>query len=262
MLKGGVGRAGLGLPSSRSLGVASTAIWTPENIDTTVWLDSSSNSNFSLTGTSVNTWYDLSGNDLHAILGGGTVTLTSENGVSFSNSFLRINSRPELNGDVFSWFIDFTPVYGTTSEAVLQTRHTTPTWDLWGTYVHNSPLMYGSYARTEGEGIWTGVNNIISNPTPTIISTVWALDDSVSTWIDGEHKSTVAGANKLPGTHQVTMIGKHVNGTNYPYYGKISEIIIIADEVDESTRLRVEGYLSHKRSRDLIEGHPYKYKPP
>jgi surface protein len=243
--------------------------WTPTQLTTALWLDSSDTATLTLSGSLVTQWDDKSGNNRDA-------TTTSGN----EPSLLTANLDGKDTIDFPSkWFDlpDFTLGYDATV-FVLARRDTSSSYqamltlyspsntcsfgELWGSSGYPTDYMYYGVPNEEIRG-----NTTLSNGTYYFTSIVrtdtGGGTGSISLWLDGASDNTPTSI-VLPssGTFSDSLIGK--DQYNDYFDGAIAEIIVCDSALSTTNREKVEGYLAWKwgMEADLPSGHPYKSSPP
>jgi hypothetical protein len=256
------------------------AIWTPEYIDSAVWLDAADNSTTVLDQNGgISQWEDKSGNGRHATQGSsgnrpvlqqallngcdalrfdGTddfLTLGTALGKPASYSVFvvgritkALSNTQALCGSINSAGQSATAWGSVTNLASQAGKH-------WWQYGTGSAYRWGF-----GEGAFTqnswGVHAILhahgtQNETPYLNGS-----SLTSTGLDGT-------ATSVSGTAYAFSIGR--SGESAAYLGgEIAEIIIALTAVTLEDRQKIEGYLAHKwgLAASLPSGHPYKSAAP
>ena len=237
--------------------------WSPENLDTIVWLDATDASTITSTGDLVDTWADKSGNgnDVTALTTDRPDTGTRQhnglNVIDFDGStFLEnISIAIPTSGDISIFQVTKIDVIDNTADGIFSMN--SATFD----------FQFDSGGATTFDGIVKrggAVNAVSSNGPYHGPSTYLARFDqtnnsTVTAWYDGtEDGTTPYGAGEILSTPQDLRI--MANRTDAQRIdGWVGETIIIED-ASAGVRRRVEGYLAWKWGlvSKLPSDHPYK----
>jgi hypothetical protein len=241
--------------------IRTSFLWTPADITTQVWFDSSDLSTITDTLGAVSQFNDKSGNDRHATQAigvnqaetgvntlGGLNTLTMRNGSKF------MNVAGSASTIAFYSVVDLDPLAGTGTIAVLGSS---------GTSTPDSELFFRSTAigdiSFDGSALGTGLGK-------------YSLDGSAFSASGIKNHTTPSAPNSgghiLSGVFDVSFtlaqilnregLVSDANGHN------IGEIVATSAELSLSDRQKLEGYYAWKWGlvANLDVGHPYKLSPP
>jgi len=245
--------------------VSSFFIYSIPNIE--LWLDSSDSSTITLNNGKVSTWHDKSGNENNA-----TQSLASnqpEFGQDQNGKFVKFTSS-YTNGDAHSVLADnylIVPPISFKSSFFVIDHDGSKVSMLFGSQEHlKSYLIIGGndfaisvdgYNNSSGPqdvGSWwyngafqdtgtdMGATGLIPLNTPSLHSVIYQLNDPMFSF----HR-----------------IGSY-RGNKAGFGGKIREVVIFDDYLNEPVRQKIEGYLAHKwgLTADLPSDHPYKNNAP
>ena len=223
-----------------------------------LWLDGKDTSSASMTlsGTTVTTWKDKSGNGYNAS-GVNSPQLVSSGGVSFNGSqYFTLNAAYSQRSSVFM------VATGQNSTSVVGGQYY---WNFNNTnqggniinnnsYFPTSPLFY--YDNVNGSsGAFVSGNTLVN---PFLVSVVQTPGTSIFGYYNGSQAFTnsyTAGTATA-----ISVIGAAINTGASPINGIIYEIIFYNAPLTTSQRQQVEGYLAWKwgLAVNLPPTHPYK----
>jgi hypothetical protein len=247
-------------------------LWTPANITTALWLDAgdfstlfttAAGSTLTTNGQPVGRWVDKSGNNRNA-----TTTTDSNRPVLTTTG---LNSKNALNFNVSQ--LDFPTGFlnGTAAFTVAMVLRT-PSQDNKGIFGPNGPggvngvglelINFTStpLARLRINGnvrSFTGLWN--TNDTPSI-TTIVASSSSTAGFANGSSAGTAQPGNSALNHNGLYTIGAYDRPLLSCATMHMSEFIIVASDVTELNRQKLEGYLAHKwgLTANLPNDHPYK----
>jgi hypothetical protein len=241
-----------------------SALWTPANITTALWLDAADASTVTTVNEAVSQWNDKSGNNRN-VSQGNAISRPVYNSAGF-------NGKGALSFDG--------------SNDLLQSGASITT----GTYTGEFNVYWvatrsgnGGTILTERAGPrlatcqWLQTGLISSNGTESSSNHSIGVADIDSLQSSGglvfhRHLASQRDILFLNGTQRAVLSGTATNitggtqnfriGTNWN--GQICEIIVILFNPSTSDRQQVEGYLAHKwgLTANLPDGHPYKTAAP
>lgn len=250
------------------------SLWTPERINTSLWLDAADSSTITTISGGVSEWRDKKGNGINLIPttvnrpSYGTVKLSDLNTITFAgNTMLRANNFPTsfptslVVFGIFKWITTGTTTLsiqclvdnkhgGNPPQGfVLQDRPDLP----------NDPLTAGAIPNDTGgarDTITTG------NGTWRIVGGVFYRGVSDNIYRDGILAGTKSNTGLYNITAQINIGGWGLASDSYRYLvGDCAEVIISSDA---SAIDKINGYLAHKWGlvSNLSVSHPYKNFPP
>lgn len=239
--------------------------WTPNQITTALWIDSSDDSTITSSGGKVSQMNDKSGNDLHLTQSTeaekpttGVETIGGKNALGFDatddNLERTVATSALTTGDNFSAFF------------VL--KGDTTGGNQYELIDHiGGGRGFSVYRQSTGQ---TMALRITSDTASNVLASGVMLDGSphiIQVYANdlklrGFRKDGVLNGsgswtgNTFATTSAINNIGKCTD--------QISEMIIINDDVSTETREKIEGYLAHKwgLEANLDVSHPYKSEPP
>jgi len=241
----------------------STLGFSPEDLSPVLWLDASSADNFSLTGSDVDVWYDISGYNHHAYPLDANKPTYNESGFVYIgpagyNKRLRVqNLENPASFDVgISVFVVYKRVGTWVSyPALLCKGNINSQWQFQR--INTTDKMYwanGSVQAISTTSLGTSVFRLIEG--------LASSANEFRQWFSGNAEGVSAPASDAGSSTDLYIGGS--NSTNNGIVGNISEIIVINSELSQTNREKMEGYLCHKWG---IEGqlpaiHTYKSSPP
>jgi hypothetical protein len=267
--------AAAGIGSMSGDGEAVGAIlWTPAEIATLLWLDASDAGNFTLTGSAIDQWDDLSGNANHVtqatnkptfdtvtniINGLSVVTFDGTNDVLGKSS---ISGFPN-NATGYTMVTITRPRAGTSQRALFDVSDGALTNRTALAYLdlNTASNLLTAVSRVGGEG-----NEAIISSNPYAATAVELISFLMVV------NKRQAWRNGTAGTANTTAMATF-NSTNLRvgslfqdvlfYLGEIGEIVIISGE-NTTDRQLIEGYLAWKWGTEsqLVSGHPYENAAP
>ena len=195
----------------------------------TLWLDAADSTSMTLSGTSVTSWNDKSGNGYNA--SGGVSPTYSSNVIQFNGSSYLSTSIPAGSNSA-SYFFVFSP--STTGSTV----------PLGGNALSTAVFIQGSTSIALGD--WnTNVATFSTalNAGTTYIASGMASGGVLSVGINGATMAT--GSATFSGTGTFT-VGAGYTDNRYKFLGSIGEIILFNTALSTSQRQLVEQYLGQK----------------
>ena len=239
--------------------------WTPAQITTDVWFDSSDLSTITVDGSNrISQWSDKSGNGRHLlqsadankpILSSGEITFDGTDDFLATGSNFYLTGNPE-----FYVFFVFKKT-NNTKGAVFGWGQNNTLW-AFGFYDNDSTTTY-AYAAGNNYNVENITNNTITfcsySKTPGAInSTSQAYKNGSVTGTSGHSTGTPAiASDKL-------ILGRWMTFTGLYLQGVIYEFIVVRARLSTNERKTTEGYLAHKWGivASLPSDHPYKSRPP
>jgi hypothetical protein len=239
--------------------------WTPEEIDTTAWYDSSDTSTVVLTAGNVSQWNDKSGNNRHATqVDPEDTPVYGDKAIDFNGAqFLRVPGEAVTFGNAGIFVVS----EGTSGYFIGSTLG-----DAGGKsrcYITKTHARFGrndggqqDHADLTDISIKT-LRSAVNSDTPSPLD-IFGYTNGTLTGTESQY--TYAG---LTNPNQLYFgcrsTNSSENGTNYSGFltGKIYEVIITSTP-DTNTRERIEGYLAWKwgLQDSLDAAHTYKDSPP
>jgi hypothetical protein len=229
--------------------------------NTALWLDAADATTLTLSGSSVTTWLEKSGNNRHLVqsTSGNRPTYVTSNPrdayVAFTNTsshYLDVSDAANLAvGRTFTTFI-------------VENRTSNKTVNYWfggTTGATNSNLHTGYRADTSATLAFFGndLNVLIPSFATNSNVRVWGIEYTGASQViyaNGSNLASRANATNLAAWAGAAM-GRYT--TNY-YDGQMREVVWCTPALTTVERQRVEGYLAWKwgRQSDLSSTHPYK----
>jgi hypothetical protein len=212
-----------------------------------LWLDAADSTSMTLSGISVTSWNDKSGNGYNA--SGGVSPTYSSNVIQFNGSSYLSTSIPAGSNSA-SYFFVFSP--STTGSTV----------PLGGNALSTAVFIQGSTSIALGD--WnTNVATFSTalNAGTTYIASGMASGGVLSVGINGATMAT--GSATFSGTGTFT-VGAGYTDNRYKFLGSIGEIILFNTALSTPQRQQVEQYLTWKwglPTANLPTGHPGKLLP-
>jgi hypothetical protein len=258
---------GLGLQYPRGLiSGGGNVNWTPSDITTTLWLDSSDSSTITESGGAVSTWSDKSGGgyDASQTIGSdqpltGIELINGLNTIKFDgiNDTLRTSTNPFGASISDAFVIAVTKLKGFTQS---------------GLFELSSPSLWRPHAPWDDGKVYFDVNNTVAGRvvTPNAIiadEEIWMAGFycSVTESIQTIYKNGNVSASNNTG-HSISVSGNVSIGSSAQFRqeGLIGEFIAIKGTVSVEERQKIEGYLAWKwgLQESLPIGHPYKNNAP
>lgn len=257
------------------------SLWTPERINTAVWLDASDASTVVTVASKVGEWYDKSGNDRKC------TQLTDELRPTYvTNSFNGKNIVRFPGGKYY--YLDFVtslPLQNTaTIFAVCENEVQDGTASIWKPIIAttssdftNSPTGYALAKRRSDISGFGGkppsngglTSFVISYPANANTFEILGLtcnENVIQARRNGQ--SVFDSSDLVPRTSGWATnyrVGAEFNNVANRYYtGDLCEVIICNTVPDLSITQKIEGYLAHKwgLEANLPSNHPYKDNPP
>ena len=226
----------------------------PRTIATcSLWLDATDSSTLTLSGTSVTTWKDKSGNSRNAT--GGTSPTRTTNGVVFNGSSQYLATTYTAVPSAESVFVVAT-----------WTGTTTKSYSMIGSsagngrsYVVTRPSSGAVTVQWRRRGVagYAATSGVVASTR--FLSSAIFTGTGGTTGFNGGAQSTSA-AFTFTGTGTTT-IG--VSATTEYFQGTINELVVYAAALTSAQRQQVEGYLAWKWGlrTSLPASHPYRYFP-
>lgn len=230
-----------------------TALWTPANITTALWLDSSDAATITASGGLVSQWADKSGNLRHATQATAGIQPATGNGIQFTSD--------RLNLPAAAW-----PTDAHSLIAVMQSS-TTGAAGCGLININTNPVddpelrigvsdgvvdyINGGYVFQYNAGLTISKTIVCVEHVPGVTSTVYVNGATGAT-------ATRAGA---PSPTSLFQLGYYQTVNGYRN-GTLWDLIVFPSSLD--SREKAEGFLAHKHSMagGLPAGHPYKSTPP
>lgn len=223
-------------------------LWSPELIDTAVWLDAAAASSIVVTDGAISEWQNRSGNGRHAtqVADGGLPTLLPAaqaglNAVKFDGAQrLGITNAIGVSSVFFvaKWnlYVKLSGVAG------VNPGDTGVRLDYTGFY-YQHPGNFGAFTNPSGS--------------------IFRLNGKDGRGVVGDAASGhLVSARRANSTLSINRIGGYYSGRNFN--GHICEIVMLDEFASDELTQKLEGYLAHKWgvTDKLPAEHPYKYAPP
>lgn len=222
--------------------------WTPADISTQSWYDVSDNSTLTITDSIVEQIDDKSGNNLHLaanssstkghtlissdLNGLNTVSLDGDDRYNASSSY----SIPD--GNLQAFIVAYPDIIDSANDSVLASAGVTPNWQF------NAASNSEFKAQVNSQAGATTPSSIDFSGNYHIFNAFFDWDNTViKSYVDGSVVGSVAYSLQLS-TAQSLRVYTNRGNSSMPS-GKIAEIILCND-VTDSTREKIEGYLAHK----------------
>ena len=222
------------------------ALWTPDDIATTLWLDASDTSTITYDANGLSLWQDKSGNDYHA----------RQNTTA---------NRPEYNSGAVTFqdgdrWIIFDDIYPTAQTFYVVFKPVDDSnYILFADYSEDTHWILNAYNGSSSTTVYNNAGNVVRSRLNAEDITFSTRGDAYTAlnrkWSILEIKWLV-----LP-SWDLTISGYHNTfGNVSPFTGDILEIVAVDDAPDDDTRAKIEGYLAwHNGLVDnLPADHAYK----
>ena len=221
------------------------------------WYDASQ-----LTGSTVPTWTDESGNGYDAVIGTGTEPTLTAAGLNDLNvvTFTDVTHDMTISSALMTGATEGGMI------AVAQLVSDPPSSESYAgaildAFTPNSSASHWPYSDGTIYDTWgTPDRKVPGDPTPSLTSPrIWSTSSAASDWqayLDGvEFYATTSNTMNF-GT-ATRRLGW--NQASLRLHGFIAEIIVVDQALDETTRQKLEGYLAWKWGlvANLPAGHPY-----
>lgn len=228
----------------------------------TLWLDAADRSTLALSGTTVTTWTDKTGNGFSATGVNGVSYNATSNGVAFasaSSQFMNLSDGCFPTGNSsYSYMFIFTPA--TTHNGQMITGGNNNTAEKIIIQVRDTGRLLSAW--------YDGINSTLSSNTYTLNArnlgfATYASGGARSTWLNFVQggSDTVGTRNQGSGTNNLGTLGPAAFET---YNGQLHEILVYSNAVSVGDRQRLEGYLAWKwgLTSSLPSNHPFKRTKP
>jgi len=254
-----------------------TAIWTPAEITTSLWLDAADATTVTTVSGAVSQWNDKSGNARHASQS------TAANRPSYPGTAL--NSKSTVDFDGTNDVLTATLATGLSdSYAVFAVVVPRRNQQIEG-YVVSEVASYSNYWFLLGRGgsggqkmgisMFDGSNNPLSDwatlPTLDAGYIMCGIRDTTTGsrklfyYQDATLRGDVTDDTSLTApTYSNLQIGGQVNQSDRYGQVRIGEVVIVPSLLSTTTRQLIEGYLAHKwgLASSIPSDHPYKNSAP
>lgn len=239
-----------------------STFWTPEKIQTSLWLDAQDSSTVILNGNNVSQWRDKSGNIRHATQNTASFQPSYEqNGInqkpsikynSLTNNKLQLDTTISItqNMSVFSVFRRETSGIWTIDIGcnILNAR---PHGFMWVT----TNFLYNGLGQSSLNPVIFGNSTLTGN----YIAQTRRNETTSQIWLNGSKYGIDRAALSVGG--ELYWVGHRLNQS---HSGLMGEVIVINQEVTLEIQRKMEGYLAHKwnLTSQLPIDHPYKTQKP
>ncbi len=236
-----------------------------------VWLDAADRNSFVLSGSSITTWRDKSGNRFNAVggsAGTGTYSATGFNSLPTVQITATGNMRAPAPAGTFPssfcLFVMFQKTGGNTGvfdTVVTRTNTFYPApLDCYSGDSGNTSILTGSQSGIGS--ITLSGNQLFRTPTPTMLFIGILSASSLGVSINGTYTAYTPSGGVYQDTATNVYIGYRENN-DIKMNGNISEIICYSNPLTVTQVQQVEGYLAWKwgLTGNLPNGHPYKTPP-
>ena len=253
-------------------------VFTPSTIQgMQLWLDGADSTSLTLSTSNVTQWNDKSGNAKNFSNTTGSARPVYNSTLSslfFNNSLLdgaQIISTNQRNIHFFGvWSVSTTT--GATFQAVFEQNVLTAS-NGYRFMVYGSPFSGRS-------GNFYGLNGYGTNPTPvdgfptftvnsTMMSYIGANSDGTTFTVTNRHNGSLYSTQTISQANMnvaaaTTRFGRRVGGTEEPYFGRMSEVLLYSSILSANQYATLEGYLAWKwgLSTLLPSTHPFYSRAP
>jgi hypothetical protein len=254
------------------------ALWTPEYIDTALWLDAADSSTITENGGAVSKWADKSGNERDVTASGSGTPLLVESGVNsldvlrFNGSSHRMTFSSAVIPTTHSLFVVFKPTIENVPGSLLGQWAPSQTGRFLLTTNQNDSGLAASgqlnpfnSTATNGAGSGGLASSFSITNQATLVSSIcttgpeaWKIYKNAAEQDSATITAVYQGINTNIGAEGRT-------GTNLGLYdGDICEVVILYQVANLANRQKIEGYLAHKwgLAASLPNDHPYKSAAP
>lgn len=241
-------------------------LWTPVEIETTLWLDAADEDTIILDGGSVSRWNDKSGNTRHAIQNDPSRRPGFSYGIDFryGNHFLSstwvfntpLNKNAFIVGEISGgentrrcFFESYSNIF-TFGYAAYSLEVTI-----------NNRLLCSGRSDSQAE---TVEDPIVLPSGKNLLSFHQINNQSLRLCRAGSQVNNSAPFTSVVGEHNGLMIGTFRSANDRFLNGLIYEILLIDRDITEYEHRQIEGYLAHKwdLTDNLPVDHPYKNEAP
>lgn len=243
-------------------------LWTPDDIETALWLDAADEDTITESGGAVSQWDDKSGKTRHFTQGTGSNQPTTGsrtqgglNVIDFNGSSDFMDSNSGFVDQEAAWhafFVSQFDISGGTNKVFLQTQDATGTGRSIF-YIGLSPEDFTTFISGSRSNYFAYTASVMNT------SFKWSSGGSSNdheSWLDGTSQGTFS-VNNGANTNAVLRLGAVKTVANY-FDGFIAEFILLGSVASDATRQKIEGYLAWKWGlvANLPSGHQYKSNPP
>jgi len=239
-------------------------LWTPAEITTDLWLDSSDLSTITIDGSNrVGQWNDKSGNNRNLIQStNGNKPLLVSGEITFDgvDDFLQTSGNWFLPGNP-EFYVFFVYKKTTTTKGGLFGTGVNNTLNAFTFYDDNTIRVF-AYANDNNFNVSAIANNTIVMGC--YIKTPGAINATSTAYLNGTLWGTTGHSGGTPNiTDSPLYIGNAMPFGNY-LEGVVYDFIVTRDRLNTNERQRMEGYLAHRRGIEasLPSGHRYKDNAP
>jgi len=236
---------------------------------TELWLDAGKITGVN-NGAAVTNWLDRSGNlnnvkqlfvSSRPLL--NSTGLNNKPVVNFdgANDYMTSNAISDLSTANLSWFIIAESDNLNQTGFMISSNYTSGSSagssHLWGSYTVSG--TYRSYTRTSSSAIQ--FNDQGSNSGYQIISNIWnGSTDQLYGFVNGNSLPIKNGLTANPANHRFVRIGSRSDAPNLYFDGKIAEIIVYSQTLNEAQRIIVDNYLGAKYNLPLSSNDIFAYE--
>jgi len=208
-----------------------------------LWLDAADSSTIVLSGSNITTWVDKSGNGRNAT-SQGTGAVYSNNGLLFTGSQTLLGSNAtylhnSVNG---TWTVFGVFQASTTSIANPRILNYQATPDNVAQFLYIENGRFSSYIWSSPSAQLTG--SIVALNTPYLTSIVNTTSNTIL-YLNGTSNAAVNHGTNTTISNSTYWIGGFDSGSER-FYGTLNELLVFSNNLSESQRQQVEGYLAHK----------------
>lgn len=243
---------------------AGAAEWTPSNAVTHLWLDASKLVSTVASGAITN-WGDLSGNRRDAKYPGGTGgcwVYTNNGYASITNNqgqYSGLTGTVAIAGTSNIFFISVADSYGYSVSSYLRLFSITSA-GVFDYDTDNGALVFG--VNQSGKYV-TYRNNAERSTNAVISSEMQILGTEYGTGGNVVYKNASAVyTNSYAAAFNATRYAVFLEpqARNFPWKGRMYEMVLLSGSVTDSTKRKLEGYLAWKYNltNSLPADHPYK----
>jgi hypothetical protein len=240
----------------------------------TMWLDASSSNNFSLTASSVNTWFDKSGlsnNMTQATVASKPTFITYESSYAvdfdgtddFLGSALSVNAL--INNTNFSIFVIANVNSINTNDSVTFENNDAIFSDRGGNmsmYLRSAGPIVGSYYYDAADIRRSATTTFTLNTTSMFNYTLGG--GLIGIRLNGGAITTANAPNTIKTTTGLFDIGRNYGSAAKSLDGQVMEMILYKTTLTDFQRQQTEGYLAWKwgLQNNLFLGHPFRSAAP
>jgi hypothetical protein len=228
-----------------------------------LWLDGADQSSLVLSGSNVTTWIDKSGNGKNAT-SQGTGAVYSNNGLLFTGSQTLLGSNATYlhNSANGTWSVFGVFQASTTSIGNPRIFNYRGTPNNVAQFLYIETGRFSSYISSSPEVQLTGSTVALNT---TYLTSMVNTTSNTILYVNGTSNAAVNHGTNTTVSNSTYWIGGY-NSVSDRFYGTLNELLVFSNNLSESQRQQVEGYLANKWgisiSATLPSLHPFKSFPP